>query len=221
MSGLSRHRSAPAIETLRVSRTATLCSKLGPGSRSVIWVAGCQLRCSGCIAEDLWDLGGGEEHAVADVARALLTVPDSVGVTFSGGEPFLQAAALAELVDLVRSVRPEYSVMSYSGYRLEMLRDCGDAGFARLLSKLDILVDSPYVERFAGSFLWRGSSNQRLHVLTDEHPEVCDMPDLSVGLEIGAGPSGELFFNGVPDRPGFTERLANAVSDGDAKQLEQ
>ena len=63
-----------------------------------------------------------------DVGRAwqdqLRVRASDQGLTLSGGEPFLQARALAALVDRVRARRPEgLSVMAFSGYTREALAD--------------------------------------------------------------------------------------------------
>ena len=69
----------------------------------------------------------------------------SAGLTLvgiSGGEPFAQAEAVADLVAAVRA-RRDMSVLCYSGFTLEHLRRSPAAG--RLLGLLDILIDGPYL----------------------------------------------------------------------------
>src|SRR5205823_8911105 len=122
---------------------------------------------------------GGVEVSVGELAEQI--VEQAVdGLTLSGGEPFAQAAALADLVQRVRAAR-DLSVMSYTGYVLEHLRRHGDSAQHRLLKSLDILVDGPYLANRHAKLRWRGSANQRLHYLTDRHLPQPD--DDSAGLQ--------------------------------------
>jgi anaerobic ribonucleoside-triphosphate reductase activating protein len=88
------------------------------------------------------------------------------GLTLSGGEPFLQAEALAELVREVQT-RRDVGVIVYSGFTLEELRERSDA--LALLRKTDILIDGRYVKQLDDGRAYIGSSNQRLHYLTDRY----------------------------------------------------
>jgi anaerobic ribonucleoside-triphosphate reductase activating protein len=91
------------------------------------------------------------------------------GVTFSGGEPFEQAKALAELAKKCRDMG--LSVISYSGYTLsELKRDrAPHLGSRSLLNQLDVLIDGPFRLKLAGDLPYRGSSNQLIHLLTDRY----------------------------------------------------
>jgi anaerobic ribonucleoside-triphosphate reductase activating protein len=140
---------------------------LGPGRRAVVWVQGCPFRCAGCVAPD-W-IAREQAHlvSVAELARRILADPGIEGLTFSGGEPMLQAAALAELAGAVRSER-DVSVICFTGYTLRRLRDDppGRPGVADLLAATDLLIDGRYVAARDDGVGLRGSSNQRLHHLT-------------------------------------------------------
>ena len=85
------------------------------------------------------------------------------GITFSGGEPFLQPEALADLAEAVHARGKD--VMVYSGFTFEQLleQEGQDPAVCRLLEQADILVDGPYVESRRNLELeFRGSDNQRL-----------------------------------------------------------
>ena len=192
------------MTTLQISRVAAGTTVLGPGVRAVIWVRGCPLRCPGCIAPEDLPFTGGDERTVDDLAAWLNGLPAGVtGVTFSGGEPMAQAAALAELVEVIRRDR-DWSVMSFTGFTVEHLRRHGDEPQRRLLSHLDILVDGPYVAALHADLRWRGSANQQVHRLTDRHPAIDD--DRSAGIELQTSGS-ELMWIGVPPVPGFRTRF--------------
>ncbi|MFI1050109.1 4Fe-4S single cluster domain-containing protein [Streptomyces griseoruber] len=192
---------------LFVGRISESVRVLGPGTRAVVWVQGCPLRCPGCLSPEGLPFEGGEPWAVDALAARLHALPAEVtGVTFSGGEPMAQAAALAALVDRMRAAR-DWSVMSYSGFTLERLRR-GDAGRRELLARLDILVDGPFLAERQRPLLWRGSDNQRIHWLTDRHEPPAH--DGSAGLEVEIA-SGSIAWNGVPPVPGFRENFERAL----------
>ncbi|GGS54851.1 4Fe-4S single cluster domain-containing protein [Actinokineospora fastidiosa] len=148
---------------LRVAATCVGTRALGPGVRSVVWVQGCPFRCRGCVAPEWIPEEGGRSVAVADLADEVLADPDVDGLTLSGGEPMAQAAALAELVGVVRA-RRDVSVVCFTGYTLGRLRRMPDA--AALLSEVDVLIDGQYVERLNDGVGMRGSANQTVHHLT-------------------------------------------------------
>lgn len=155
------------------------------------------------------DRDGGSSIPVADLASRLNAIGGIAGVTFTGGEPFLQAGALATVIEALRAERPELSTMAYSGYRIEWLRAKGSPAQVELLDRLDLLVDGPYVERLHAPLRWRGSSNQRIHSLTDRHRgELREMEDGSAGIELSFDREQNVEWVGVPPVSGFARRLA-------------
>ncbi len=82
-------------------------------------------------------------------------------VTFSGGEPFLQAAEVSELAAAVKQRGKNLWV--YTGYTLEELLAEGDRARLKLLAQCDVLVDGPFVRAERDlSLPFRGSRNQRI-----------------------------------------------------------
>ena len=60
--------------------------------------------------------------------------------------------------------------MVFSGYTLEEARECPTRRSRELLALTDILVDGPYVrEQPDTTRRWIGSTNQRIHFLTDRY----------------------------------------------------
>ncbi|MCD8488497.1 MAG: radical SAM protein [Desertifilum sp.] len=120
----------------------------GPGCRAVVWVQGCSRACSGCFNPASWSFEINQLISIDDLAEKILSNPKNQGVTFSGGEPFWQAPALAELAKQLKSAG--LSVMSFSGFTLKELQsDKAPKGSQTLLAQLDILIDGPYVESLA------------------------------------------------------------------------
>lgn len=196
---------------LSIARTLDRCSVLGPGSRAVVWVQGCPLRCQGCVAAETLPFEGGTSRTVAELSDWLVPLDGIEGVTFSGGEPFSQAGGLAELLDAVRERRPDFGAMAYSGLRHEALRRGGPDRLA-LLERLDLLVDGPYIAARHGSLRWRGSDNQRLIPLTDRYTRDLAEPDTTAGIDLSVDADGSLSWAGVPPTTGFREGLERRLA---------
>ena len=82
------------------------------------------------------------------------------GVTFSGGEPFAQAAGFAKLAKLLKE--KGYEVASYSGFTFEELLD-GTQEQKTLLENIDILIDGRFIlAEKSLEIAFRGSRNQRI-----------------------------------------------------------
>nr|HML45173.1 4Fe-4S single cluster domain-containing protein [Clostridia bacterium] len=107
------------------------------------------------------DPAGGQWMDVEDLAERMLSNPLQRGLTLSGGEPFAQPEACAELAQRVRSQGKD--VWVYSGYTFEELYASGSAGVRALLEACDVLVDGRFVlAQRSLALRFRGSANQRL-----------------------------------------------------------
>lgn len=120
----------------------------GPGRRAVVWVQGCLRQCPGCFNPDSWSFELNQLVSIDELVKRILSEPKNDGVTFSGGEPFWQATALA---DVARRVKAHgLNVMSFSGFSLADLQgENAPEGARALLEQLDILIDGPYIESLA------------------------------------------------------------------------
>ena len=79
----------------------------GPGVRAVVFTTGCPLRCLYCHNPDTWRLEDGTPTDAAEVAEKIGRLHRYIkkgGVTFSGGEPCIQAEFLTELARLLRGM---------------------------------------------------------------------------------------------------------------------
>jgi anaerobic ribonucleoside-triphosphate reductase activating protein len=203
------------VTVLRINRTHYPVTVLGPGVRAGIWVQGCTIGCSGCVARDTWAAEGGAEVDVAAVLDWLDGLEGPVdGVTISGGEPFQQPAAVAELLDGIGSWRhgrtEEVDVLVYSGYpwsRLSRTRR-----LAALLDRCDAVIAGPYVDRRNSGAPLRGSDNQQVVTLTPlgERRYRQPGPGRRMQVEVRAG---RIYCIGIPragDMDRITEHLAAA-----------
>lgn len=81
----------------------------GPGVRFVVFLQGCGLRCAYCHNPDTWDCNAGTEVSAEEVlkriGRFIPYIAQSGGVTLSGGEPLLQVAFTAELLQGCKALR--------------------------------------------------------------------------------------------------------------------
>ena len=188
-------------------------SVLGPEQRAAIWVQGCRFACKNCIVPESWDESAGEQVTVAEMAAWVLAQPDIEGMTFSGGEPMLQAEALIDLIDLVRA-KADLGVVCYTGYRLEQLQQ-GTLEQQDLLQRIDLLIDGVYIEQQHTDLLWRGSANQRLLPLTERYKNLILAQlapgERSVGLQFFMETTGEIQFVGIPTQPGFRQEFESRM----------
>jgi anaerobic ribonucleoside-triphosphate reductase activating protein len=130
-----------------------------------MWVQGCPFRCPGCFNEDFQPFVVRNVVEVNKLAGRILNVKEIEGVTYSGGEPMVQAEALYWLSTTLK--RHGLTILCYTGFTLEQLHRQNDPYVGRLLGLLDILIDGPYLEDKRANLLWRGSANQRVHFLTN------------------------------------------------------
>lgn len=131
----------------------------GPGFRTSIYCAGCGHHCPGCHNPQSWDFRGGRECSVDDLFREIVSDPFA-DVTFTGGDPFYQAEAFAELARKIHE-NTEKTVWAYTGFLYEDILRLPQ--YRKLLMQLDVLVDGPFVESLRNpDLLFCGSSNQRL-----------------------------------------------------------
>lgn len=145
---------------IRIAGTVSESIVDGPGFRYTVFVQGCPHNCAGCHNPQTHDPSGGKLVDTDDLFRECIEDPLNTGVTFSGGEPFLQAAALYELGK--RFKERGMSLWCYSGWTWEELQERGE-DVQKLLSIVDVLVDGKFIEeRRTLSLPFRGSDNQRL-----------------------------------------------------------
>lgn len=197
--------------TLQVASMDSQCRSLGPGTRAVVWLQGCCFRCPGCIAPEMLAFRGGSPTPVEALADQLIMLKGIDGITFSGGEPFMQASALASLVDRIRA-RRDLSFMSYSGFTLDEIRAGGEQGQLDLLSRLDLLVDGRFRRDEHATLLWRGSQNQQLHFLSERHADLRNcVNEPTVSLDLTIDEDGSFHWAGISPK-GFRQAIERGMS---------
>lgn len=135
----------------------------GPGIRFVIFTQGCPHCCEGCHNPQTHDPDGGKVVTIEELLVLIQQTKLIRGVTFSGGEPFMQAQALANLAKKIKVLG--LTVMTYTGFLCEQLlvMSVKKKGVRELLEYTDILVDGPFImEQRDLRLVFRGSANQRV-----------------------------------------------------------
>ena len=148
---------------LRVAGVVSDSITDGPGMRLTVFAQGCPHRCEGCHNPQSHSFDGGEDVDTEELVAKAQKNPLCAGVTLSGGEPFSQAEAMADLARRVHATGK--NVWVYTGYTLDQLLSelGGHPGWEDLLREADVLVDGPFVlAQRSLNLLFRGSRNQRI-----------------------------------------------------------
>ena len=145
--------------TLRILNILEQTMADGPGFRTAIYCAGCAHRCPGCHNPQSWDFGAGYNVTV-DELMEIIRADEMSDVSFSGGDPFYQAAAFTELARRIKTETGK-NIWCWTGFTLEEIQ--ADPTMAQMLPWIDVLVDGPFLlEQRDTSLLFRGSPNQRI-----------------------------------------------------------
>ena len=133
----------------------------GEGFRFTIFTQGCFHNCPECQNPQTHDVNGGREVDTDDLLAQICENPLLNGVTFSGGEPFLQPKQLAELA--VKIHERGLNITTFTGYTLEQLQNMHDEDVDSLLAQTDVLIDGPFlIAKKDLTLMFRGSTNQRI-----------------------------------------------------------
>jgi anaerobic ribonucleoside-triphosphate reductase activating protein len=185
--------------TMQVAQVIPCTEAEGPGRRFAVWFQGCPLRCPGCCNPEFLPFHGGETTALSAMVHRLEQAQVETGiegVSLLGGEPFAHAGAAAALAR--EAQHRSLTVMVYSGYTLAEIRQMPDPATVELLDQTDVLVDGSYVRELPDTERrWVGSTNQRVHFLTDRyHPDdPCWRQRNTLEIRVRGG---EVSVNGFP-----------------------
>lgn len=137
---------------MRIAGTLPCSFINGDGARYVVFTQGCNHYCPGCHNPETWNLNGGTEITVEEIAADFRKHRLLDGITLSGGDPFLQQDECVKLLKLL----PDVNVWIYTGYEYEEICD------THLAKLADVLVTGPFVEELKCDGKMYGSSNQRI-----------------------------------------------------------
>ena len=201
---------AEAIKRIRLNVGAWQMRSVanGPGERFVLWLQGCPLSCPGCFNVQFQPFVRRHVLSVEEVAEKVLAVTGIEGITYTGGEPMVQAPALAILSQRLREAG--LTIVCYTGHTLEALNASKNPWIERFLRRVDVLIDSPYVRDKAANLLWRGSTNQRVHFLTQTYQHLAGrVGQCGAEMELSIDREGFTATGSWPQ--GFLERLEEVL----------
>lgn len=135
----------------------------GEGLRTTLFAQGCKHNCTGCFNTHTHEFGVGKDFYVDDIVDKIINNPLIDGITLSGGDPFEQGEAFAEIAKKVKTYGK--NVWCYTGYLYEEIIENKEyhQGWEELLNNVDVLVDGKFIEYLKDENLkYKGSSNQRI-----------------------------------------------------------
>jgi anaerobic ribonucleoside-triphosphate reductase activating protein len=186
---------------------------LGPGRRFALWLQGCPFDCKGCYSPQWIPVVPRHKIKIDDLIQ-LVDRAGVEGLTISGGEPFIQVKGIFNLVSSLKKSRPGFTVIVYTGFKLENLLNLALTHYNRLiLQTIDVLIDSPYIEKLNNNKGLRGSTNQRIWHLTDRFRDF-DFVNQPRRTEIQIE-NGVVSFTGVPSRT--TQWIPEVIGVGDVR----
>lgn len=112
---------------LRVHSYESLGTYDGPGIRLVVFLQGCNFRCLYCANPDTITMQGGTLTPIDEIVQKAVNerpfFGKKGGVTFSGGEPTLQAESLLPLVDALHEHNISVCIDTNGSIRTEAARE--------------------------------------------------------------------------------------------------
>ena len=173
----------------------------GPGRRTAIWLQGCHKRCVQCCNPQMLQLRPNRFMSEDELVEAIEQAYEKYaieGITLLGGEPLLQAGALAAVARRTRELG--LTVMVFTGYEWSEVRSVKLPGVDHLLKQIDVVVSGPYEHTSPDhSRNWVGSTNQVFHYLTSAYDaQIETMATDERELEIRVGLDGKIRLNGFP-----------------------
>lgn len=143
-----------------INKIETFATVDGPGIRTLFFLSGCPLRCLYCHNPETWQQASGIQM---DTLKLLNLVKrykpyygDTGGVTFSGGEPLMQAAYLNESLRILKEAGIN-TCLDTSGYSRSPL-------LPEILSHTDLVI---YDIKAANPELYQKITGQDMQVTND------------------------------------------------------
>ncbi len=150
---------------LNVALIIPYTSMAGPGVRTCVWFQGCSKHCPDCQNPAF------QEHAPRFLItpEKLFEIVSSIGnvngITISGGEPFQQAHALAQFLNLYHSLQK--TILIFSGYeKIEIIKSENEE-IKRILSLADCIITGKFCENLKDNKDALGSPNKEITFLTN------------------------------------------------------
>ena len=131
----------------------------GKGFRFVIFTQGCLHHCKGCHNPETWAMDQGSLMDIDEIKDKISRNGLLDGITFSGGDPFYQPDACANIAKWGKE--RGLDIWAYTGFLYEELLKMPEV--KDFLDNVDVLVDGPFIlEEKSLTLNFRGSKNQRI-----------------------------------------------------------
>ncbi len=133
----------------------------GPGIRTVIWTQGCPHRCVGCHNPETHDCEKGNIISLELLFEELGDLDFQDGITFTGGEPFLQPEAILAIAKRYQ----HKNLWLYTGYEFKTILKMQEKNkiIKELMPYLDVIVDGRFEkDKKSLNDIFKGSTNQRI-----------------------------------------------------------
>lgn len=113
----------------------------GPGTRFVVFLQGCNLRCLYCHNPDTWDRNDAKEYTVDEIFNKYKKLEEFItgGVTISGGEPLLQYDFLLELLKKFKE-NGVHTVVDTSGSCINLKKEENVISIKNLMKYIDLVL---------------------------------------------------------------------------------
>ncbi len=181
-------------DTLNIWRSQSHNHVNGPGCRFVLWVQGCHLGCEGCWNKHTWSFARKNIVTVDSIFDLISSTKGIDGVTFTGGEPFVQAKSLSVLARRIKE-QAMLNIQIFTGFELNELKNKHQKD---LLSLADVVV--------AGRFdATKKNNNQKVY----EHGSI-KWPFNNSDVEVEIDKRGDVIITGYPPNE-LIDRIKEAV----------
>ncbi len=181
---------------LNISNIETANYVNGNGCRYVLWFQGCNLGCVGCWNKHTWSFEDKILKSTDEIFTQIKSLENKIdGITFTGGEPFLQAEGLSKLAKFIKE-NTNLNIQIFSGfYKDELIK----IEHKELLKYIDILVAGRYDNT-------KVNNNQTVYNFNDD---VDNWEFNNSDVEIDIDSDGNITMTGYP-----TNSLINEIRGG-------
>ena len=167
----------------------------GPGRRLAIWFQGCLKRCVGCCNLNMLDIKPASLISEKELIEYINNIKNEIeGLTLLGGEPFLQAK---NIIQVLENIDKNLTILAFSGYTKKELENLKIDKARELLKYIDVLVDGEYNENLVeDKRRWIGSKNQNIYFFTNRYSKDIfsnKIDEIEIHLK-----DNKIFLNGFP-----------------------
>ncbi len=178
----------------------------GPGTRLVIFLSGCHLRCKFCHNPDTWDINSGSEFSAKEVVDKFIRNKEFYedgGITLSGGDPLFQPEFVLDIFKLAKE-NNIHTCLDTSGYGLNVALNNEILKYTDL-----VMLDIKHTDKNFHKDYVKGDLNKVISFL-----DLCSKMNKGVLLRY-------VLVNGVSDSIENLESLADLVSKYDNVKIIQ